>query len=123
MNSVFITLLTASLTALSYGLPFLLSDLFIPNTFNILLFLYFKILFLCLCEIFLYDLVAALLSKMLLLLDLHLCFYLMSILLFHGCLSLLLNIYNSMFFLLLHMLGRLLLLLNSLYCQIIYLKG
>lgn len=123
MNSVFITLLTASLTALSYGLPFLLSDLFIPNTFNISSIFIFLNLFLCLCEIFLYDLVAALLSKMLLLLDLHLCFYLMSILLFHGCLSLLLNIYNSMFFLLLHMLGRLLLLLNSFYCQIIYLKG
>ena len=123
MNSVFITLLTASLTPLSYGLPFLLSDLFIPNTFNISSIFIFLNLFLCLCEIFLYDLVAALLSKMLLLLDLHLCFYLMSILLFHGCLSLLLNIYNSMFFLLLHMLGRLLLLLNSLYCQIIYLKG
>ena len=123
MNSVFITLLTASLTALSYGLPFLLSDLFIPNTFNISSIFIFLNLFLCLCEIFLYDLVAALLSKMLLLLDLHLCFYLMSILLFHGCLSLLLNIYNSIFFLLLHMLGLLLLLLNSLYCQIIYLKG
>ena len=123
MNSVIITLLTALLTALSYGLPFLLSDLFIPNTFNISSIFIFLNLFLCLCEIFLYDLVAALLSKMLLLLDLHLCFYLMSILLFHGCLSLLLNIYNSMFFLLLHMLGCLLLLLNSLYCQIIYLKG